>query len=176
MNLSAGVAIHLLGRPRIEIDGDDGYRFRSRKSWALLAFLLLAERPPTRSRLASLLFSEADDPLRALRWCLAEVRRGLGPAAVVDGDPVQLTLPPGATVDVDVLDTATGTTRCGSPGSGSTCSTVSPSPTRSPSSPGCSPSVVTSRLPRSRSCTRRRWGCSLAEISDGPVTSPSRRR
>jgi DNA-binding SARP family transcriptional activator len=103
MNLSAGVAVHLLGRPRIEVDGTSGYRFRSRKSWALLAFLLLAERPPTRSRLASLLFAEADDPLRALRWCLAEVRRGLGPSAVLDGDPVQLTLPPGASVDVDVL-------------------------------------------------------------------------
>src|SRR6185312_13777094 len=51
---------------------------RSRKSWAVLAFLLLAERPPTRSRLASLLFAEADDPLRALRWCLAEIRPGLG--------------------------------------------------------------------------------------------------
>ena len=74
-----GVGVHLLGRPRIEVDGAVGYRFRSRKSWALLAFLLLAERPPTRSRLASLLFAEADDPLRALRWCLAEVRRGLGP-------------------------------------------------------------------------------------------------
>ena len=95
MSSPAGVAIHLLGRPRIEIDGDDGYRFRSRKSWALLAFLLLAERPPTRSRLASLLFAEADDPLRALRWGLAEVRRGLGHGAVLDGDPVQLTLPPG---------------------------------------------------------------------------------
>ena len=103
MSLPAGVSIHLLGRPRIEVDGASGYRFRSRKSWALLAFLLLAERPPTRSRLASLLFAEADDPLRALRWCLAEVRRGLGPGAVLDGDPVQLTLPAGASVDVDVL-------------------------------------------------------------------------
>jgi DNA-binding SARP family transcriptional activator len=103
MNQSAGVVVHLLGRPRLEVDGDAGYRFRSRKSWALLAFLLLTERPPTRSRLAALLFAEADDPLRALRWSLAELRRGLGPAAVLDGDPVRLALPPGATVDVDVL-------------------------------------------------------------------------
>jgi DNA-binding SARP family transcriptional activator len=103
MNLSAGLTIHLLGRPRIEVDGADGYRFRSRKSWALLAFLLLAERPPTRSRLATLLFAEADDPLRALRWCLAEIRRGLGHSAVLDGDPVLLTLPSGTSVDVDVL-------------------------------------------------------------------------
>jgi DNA-binding SARP family transcriptional activator len=103
MSSPAKVAVHLLGRPRIVVDGADGYRFRSRKSWALLAFLLLADRPPTRSRLAALLFTEADDPLRALRWCLAEIRRGLGPAAVLDGDPVELTLPPGASVDVDVL-------------------------------------------------------------------------
>ncbi len=103
MNVSAGLSIHLLGRPSIEIDGDTGYRFRSRKSWALLALLLLSERPPTRSTLASLLFSEADDPLGALRWSLAEVRRGLGPSAALDGDPVRLRLPAGAALDVDVL-------------------------------------------------------------------------
>jgi DNA-binding SARP family transcriptional activator len=100
---ASGLGVHLLGRPRILVDGAPGYRYRSRKSWALLAFLLLAERPPTRSQLASLLFSEADDPLRALRWCLAEIRRALGPTAVLDGDPVTITLPPGATLDVDVL-------------------------------------------------------------------------
>ena len=100
---AAGLSIQLLGRPALEIDGAAGYRFRSRKSWAVLAFLLLAERPPTRSRLASLLFAEADDPLRALRWSLAEIRRGLGPGGVLDGDPVDLALPDGARVDVDVL-------------------------------------------------------------------------
>ena len=100
---SSGLVIQLLGRPRLEVDGAEGYRYRSRKSWAVLAFLLLAERPPTRSRLASLLFAEADDPLRALRWSLAEIRRGLGPGAALDGDPVRLTLPPDATVDVEVL-------------------------------------------------------------------------
>jgi DNA-binding SARP family transcriptional activator len=100
---STGLVVHLLGRPRLEVDGADGYRYRSRKSWAVLAFLLMSERPPTRSRLASLLFAEADDPLRALRWSLAEIRRGLGPGALLDGDPVRLTLPAGTTVDVEVL-------------------------------------------------------------------------
>jgi len=52
---ASGLAVHLIGRPRIEVDGAPGYRYRSRKSWALLAFLLLGERPPTRSQLASLL-------------------------------------------------------------------------------------------------------------------------
>jgi DNA-binding SARP family transcriptional activator len=101
--VSTGLSIRLLGRPGLEIDGAEGYRFRSRKSWAVLAFLLLSERPPTRSRLASLLFAEADDPLRALRWCLAEIRRGLGPRGALDGDPVVLALPSGSRVDVDVL-------------------------------------------------------------------------
>ncbi len=101
--VATGLSVQLLGRPRLEVDGASGYRFRSRKSWAVLAFLLLGERPPTRSQLASLLFSEADDPLRALRWSLAEIRRGLGAGGLLDGDPVHLTLPAGATVDVDVL-------------------------------------------------------------------------
>ena len=99
----SGLAVQLLGVPRIEVDGAPGYRYRSRKSWAVLAFLILAERPPTRRQLASLLFADADDPLGALRWCLAEIRRALGPTAVLDGDPVRLTLPAGTSVDVDVL-------------------------------------------------------------------------
>ena len=101
--LATGLSLELLGRPRISVDGTDGYRFRSRKSWAVLAFLLLGERPPTRAQLAALLFSAADDPLGALRWCLAEIRRGLGPGGFLDGDPVKLTLPAGAAVDVNVL-------------------------------------------------------------------------
>jgi DNA-binding SARP family transcriptional activator len=97
------LVVQLLGRPRIDVDRNPGYRLRSRKSWALLAFLLLGDRPPTRSQLASLLFAEADDPLGALRWCLAELRRALGSAVAVDGDPVRISLPAGSIVDVDVL-------------------------------------------------------------------------
>ena len=53
--------VQLLGRPAIHgIPG--GYQMRSRKSWALLAYLLLNERPPTRTQLADLLFEQADDP------------------------------------------------------------------------------------------------------------------
>jgi len=95
------LAVRLLGPPSVERSEGAAYQVRSRKSWALLACLLLTERPQTRGRLAAMLYPEADDPLRALRWGLAEIRRCLGVA--VDGDPVVLRLPPGAVVDVDVL-------------------------------------------------------------------------
>jgi DNA-binding SARP family transcriptional activator len=94
--------VHLLGRPHIE-GRAGGYRIRSRKSWALMAYLVLSERPPTRSQLASLLFDEAEDPLGAVRWGLSEIRRALGGGAVVEGDPVVLRLPDETTVDVDVV-------------------------------------------------------------------------
>ena len=82
------ITIQLLGRPRITRGTAAGYKLRSRKSWGLLAYLILSERPATRGQLASLLFAQADDPVRALRWCLAEIRRALGDEGSVDGDPV----------------------------------------------------------------------------------------
>lgn len=94
--------VHLLGRPHIE-GRVDGYRIRSRKSWALLAYLLLSERPPTRAQLANLLFDEAEDPLGAVRWGLSEIRRALGGDAVIEGDPVVLRLPDDTAVDVDMI-------------------------------------------------------------------------
>ncbi|MGH3175310.1 MAG: AfsR/SARP family transcriptional regulator, partial [Streptosporangiaceae bacterium] len=112
------ITIQLLGRPRITWGSAAGYKVRSRKSWALLAYLILSERPAARSQLASLLFAEADDPVRALRWCLAEIRRALGDEGSVDGDPVVLRLPPGAVVDVQVVMKGTWTTAVGLPGLG----------------------------------------------------------
>jgi DNA-binding SARP family transcriptional activator len=101
------LAIHLLGSPRIERSSGEAYRVRSRKSWSLLAYLLLSDRPPTRSELASLLYSETDDPLRALRWNLSEIRRALGEGAKLGGDPVTLTLTPDTLVDVRVVTRGT---------------------------------------------------------------------
>jgi len=93
------IAIHLLGRPRVDRTTGEPYRFRSNKSWAVLAYLILAGRAPSRSQLASMLFAEAQDPARALRWCLAEIRRGLGDEGTVDGDPVRVDLSPTVLVD-----------------------------------------------------------------------------
>ena len=112
------ITIQLLGRPRITRGAAAGYKFRSRKSWGLLAYLILSERPAARSQLASLLFAEADDPVRALRWGLAEIRRALGDEGSVDGDPVVLRLPPEAVVDVQVVMKGTWTAAVGLPGLG----------------------------------------------------------
>lgn len=70
--------VRLLGRPRIEDDGQRCPPPRGLKSWAVLARVALAERGVERRELAAELFGEADDPLGALRWCLADLRRSLG--------------------------------------------------------------------------------------------------
>ena len=92
------IEIRLLGTPCALVDGSRVRGPRGRKSWAVLAFLVLAEYPPSRRRLAELLFAEADDPLGALRWTLAELRRVL--ELDLGGDPVQLRWGPADRVDV----------------------------------------------------------------------------
>jgi DNA-binding SARP family transcriptional activator len=116
--VTVGTAIDLLGRPRIRRGSAAVYKFRSRKSWALLAYLILSERPPTRSQLASLLFADANDPVRALRWSLAEIRRALDKDGSVDGDPLVLRLSAEAMVDVNVVVKGTWTDAVGLPGLG----------------------------------------------------------
>lgn len=112
------LTIHLLGRPHIERPIGEVYQFRSRKSWAVLTYLLLRERPPTRGELANLLFAEADDPLRALRWSLSEIRRALGGEGSLEGNPVVLRLPADSAVDLEVLTKGSWTEAVGFPGLG----------------------------------------------------------
>jgi DNA-binding SARP family transcriptional activator len=88
--------IRLLGPPVIE---EPGRQPRGKKAWGLLGYLLLAERPPSRRRLAELFFADAEDPLGALRWTLAELRRAIGVPSALTGDPVMAALD-GTTVDI----------------------------------------------------------------------------
>jgi DNA-binding SARP family transcriptional activator len=90
----------LLGAPRIDRDGEPGAGPRGNKAWALLAYLLLSRQPPSRRKLAELLFSEADDPLGALRWSLAQLRQALQQPGALKGDPVELALGPGTEIDL----------------------------------------------------------------------------
>src|ERR671910_1594987 len=95
--------IQLLGRPELVASGSSTGPPRGQKTWGLLAYLVRCDTAPTREAVAGLLFPEADDPLRALRWALSEIRRLLGSPGSVRGDPVELALPEGTTVDVDVV-------------------------------------------------------------------------
>ena len=95
--------IRLLGPPVVERDGSPVRPPRGRKAWALLAYLLLAERPMSRAHLAELFFGTAADPLGALRWTLAELRRALGLPFTFSGDPVTPALGLDAAVDVGML-------------------------------------------------------------------------
>jgi DNA-binding SARP family transcriptional activator len=92
-----------LGPPAIERDGQQVRSPRGRKAWALLCYLVLAERPQSRRHLAELLFADADDPLGALRWTLAELRRALGRSDVLGGDPVAPGLGDDVVIDVKLV-------------------------------------------------------------------------
>ena len=90
----------LLGTPSILHD-DERVAMKGTKAWGLLTYLALTRVPHTREHLSELLFPEADDPLRALRWNLTELRRVT--AAEISGDPVTMSLPDGTVVDFDVM-------------------------------------------------------------------------
>lgn len=101
-----GIAIHLLGVPRVERDGHTLPAPRGHKVWGLLAYLIRSDVCASRKHLAGLLFEDAEDPLAALRWNLSELRRLLGDASL-RGDVVELTLAPTAYVDVEVVTSGT---------------------------------------------------------------------
>ncbi|HEY0373321.1 MAG TPA: hypothetical protein VGC94_00895 [Amnibacterium sp.] len=102
----AGVRVRLLGRPAVEAgDGAPPAHPRGRKTWALLARIALADRPVARAELAHALFPEADDPLGALRWSLADLRRALGSPDVARGDPLSVDR---AALELDVWDLEDG--------------------------------------------------------------------
>jgi DNA-binding SARP family transcriptional activator len=96
------LAIHLLGSPRVERDGQVLPAPRGHKVWALLAYLVRCPGGASRRQVAGLLFEDAADPLAALRWNLSELRRLLGHGAL-RGDTLALGLQSDTCIDVDVV-------------------------------------------------------------------------
>lgn len=101
--------INLLGAPEVRVGDQLQPMPAGRKTWAVLAYLLLTDEPPTRARLANLCFANADDPRSALRWTLTDLRRLLGDVGDVSGDPLRLVMPLSMHVDVwEALDRNAG--------------------------------------------------------------------
>jgi DNA-binding SARP family transcriptional activator len=118
-----GLAIYLLGAPRVERDGLHLPSPRGNKVWGLLAYLLHGDRihkrwaGPSRKQLADLLFEDAEDPLAALRWNLSQFRRLLGDADL-RGDLLALSIDPRPYVDIEVVASGTWVQALGAPGLG----------------------------------------------------------
>src|SRR5215469_3815237 len=95
--------LHLLGQPHLERNGAAMPVLRGRKAWAILAYVLLTDAAVGRQQVASLLFSEAQDPMRALRWNLVELRRLLGDPDALLGPELKLTLPTDWLIDITIV-------------------------------------------------------------------------
>jgi DNA-binding SARP family transcriptional activator len=70
----SGLQLRLLGPVAVARSGVAIALPRSRKVRALLAYLVLAKGPVSRSRLCALLWDVPNDPRGELRWCLSKLR------------------------------------------------------------------------------------------------------
>ncbi|MGI9522325.1 MAG: BTAD domain-containing putative transcriptional regulator, partial [Hyphomicrobiaceae bacterium] len=91
--------IHLIGKPKILAGNGAERPVPGHQPWAVLARLLCAKNVIDRRELAAQVFADVEDPLGALRWCLASLRKATGPETL-QGDPIALNLPPRTYVDV----------------------------------------------------------------------------
>ena len=96
--------IRLLGSPCILDEHGAVQAVRGLQAWGVLARILLSPRALARRQLASELFPDTVDPLGAVRWCLAALRRALGSGEALRGDPIEANLPTGTWVDVYEFD------------------------------------------------------------------------
>ena len=100
----APVKIRLLGTPAIFNSNGQSSVVRGHQAWVLLARVILAKRPLSRATLSEELFPDSQDPLGALRWCLASLRKALDSSESLVGDPIELHLPHDTEVDVWLLE------------------------------------------------------------------------
>lgn len=99
--------IRLMGRPALVRDGAPA-EMQGRKTWALLAYLLLEPLGATRRELVARLWSEAEDPQAAARWTLSQVRKALAPEAAIVERSGRLILEAAERVSVDINDLLEG--------------------------------------------------------------------
>lgn len=98
--------LRLIGRLGLERDGQPIPGPRGHKAWAVLGRLVRSSEPVSRQIFVEELFADADDPMGALRWTLAELRRKTGLAEAFRGNPVSFRL--GNDMAADVTDLSRG--------------------------------------------------------------------
>src|SRR5262249_40890099 len=105
------VEIRLLGELEVLRDGRPQTLPPSKKSRALLGYLVATARPQQRARLCDLLWDVPDDPRGSLRWSLTKIRPLVDDAgvtrAVADREPVGF-VALGAAVDLHAVRTQLG--------------------------------------------------------------------
>lgn len=99
------IDVKLLGEIGLYRDGKPLALPASRKTRAMLIYLLLTGKPVRRDRLCELFFDIPDDPRAALRWSLSKIRGMLAPDDhLLQADRERVTLDPlGFTLDIDCL-------------------------------------------------------------------------
>lgn len=93
------IELRLLGEFIVQRDGKPVPLPASRKSRALLGYLVATGRPHLRERLCELLWDGPDDPRAALRWSLTKLRPLVDPHLVASRDRVEFSSE-GATIDL----------------------------------------------------------------------------
>lgn len=90
--------IKVLGELSLELNGTKINLPPSKKTRALLAFLLLTKRPHRRDRLCELFWDVPDDPRGALRWSLSKLR------SIVNAPNVDRVIADRERVEIDTTD------------------------------------------------------------------------
>ena len=107
----ARVSIRVLGQMRVEIDGANVELPKSRKTRALLAYMISARKPVRREELCDLIWPLPADPRAALRWSLTKLRNlievGDDPIFISSADTLRLN-DQAISLDIAVLEGAYG--------------------------------------------------------------------
>ncbi|HYS53418.1 MAG TPA: BTAD domain-containing putative transcriptional regulator, partial [Thermoanaerobaculia bacterium] len=91
--------IRLLGELEVQRDGDPVPLPPSKKTRALLAYLIASGKPQLRDRICELLWEGPDDPRAELRWSLSKLRLPLEDHLAADRERIEFH-PEGATIDL----------------------------------------------------------------------------
>ena len=99
-------SLHFLGALRVVKQGQTETKFRSRRAFALLAYLAANPHPHPRAELAEFMWPEQSNGRGNLRWVLGEAKRILPEAVEATRSTIAFVTPQNYLVDTVAIDTA----------------------------------------------------------------------